>query len=100
MIGIYELLNVGGKGIYEKYEEIYSSLWALSIDVYRAVFDISRLVTLQVYRINVDLIKKKKRKIDVPMQHQVVFHYIMQIKSYNFGTVKKKSLISQSEVKT
>lgn len=62
MIGIYELLNVGGKGIYEKYEEIYSSLWALSINVYRAVFDISRLVTLQVYRINVDLIKKKKKE--------------------------------------
>lgn len=33
------------------------------------------------------------------MQHQVVFHYIMRIKSYNFGTEKKKkSLISQSEV--
>lgn len=60
MIGIYELLNVGGKGICEKYEEIYSSLWALSINVYRAVFDISRLVPLQVCRINVDLMKTGK----------------------------------------
>lgn len=54
MVGICELLTVGGKGIYEKYEEIYSSLWALSINVYRVVLDISRSVPLQVYRINVD----------------------------------------------
>lgn len=32
------------------------------------------------------------------MQHQVVFHYIMQIKSYNFGTAKKKKVWSH-EVK-
>lgn len=45
MIGICELLNVGDKGIYEKYEETYSSLWALSINMYRAGFGISRLVS-------------------------------------------------------
>lgn len=60
MIGICELLNVGDKWIYEKYKETYSSLWALSINMDRAVFGISKLVPKQVYKINVDLMKRRK----------------------------------------
>lgn len=47
MAVISELLNVVDKGIYEKYGEIYSSLQVLSINGYRTIFDISKLVPLQ-----------------------------------------------------